>query len=200
MKKHNLSVFNLLYTILSALVSKLLISFDIRYIKFPWFFVGRKSIKLGKNFTAGYFLRLEAIYEDKTKDKIEIGDNVIFNNFIHIGALKKIKISHNVLIGSNVVIIDHNHGDYGSNTHSSSPLSIPNKRPLVGKEIFIGNNVWIGSNVVILPGSKINDGCIVGANSVVCGDFKNNSIIVGNPALVVKKYNNNKKYWIKNLG
>ena len=39
--------------------------------------------------------------------------------------------------------------------------------------------MWIGENAVILAGSKIGDGCVVGANTVVSRVIPPNSIVVG---------------------
>ena len=52
---------------------------------------------------------------------------------------------------------------------------------------MIGNDVWIGQNAVILPGVHIGDGAIVGANSVVGSDIDPYTIVVGNPAKVLRK-------------
>ena len=58
--------------------------------------------------------------------------------------------------------------------------------PLKGDTV-IGNDVWIGQNAVILPGVRIGDGAIIGANSVVGGDVEPYTIVVGNPAKVLRK-------------
>ena len=58
--------------------------------------------------------------------------------------------------------------------------------PLKGDTV-IGNDVWIGQNAVILPGVHIGDGAIIGANSVVGGDVDAYTIVVGNPAGVLRK-------------
>ena len=55
------------------------------------------------------------------------------------------------------------------------------------KPVYIGNNCWIGGRVTILPGVKIGDGSIIGAGAVVTKDVPENSIVAGNPAVVVKK-------------
>ena len=52
---------------------------------------------------------------------------------------------------------------------------------------MIGNDVWIGQNAVILPGVHIGDGAIIGANSVVGSDIDSYTIVVGNPARVLRK-------------
>lgn len=54
-------------------------------------------------------------------------------------------------------------------------------------DTVIGNDVWIGQNSVILPGVHIGDGAIIGANSVVGGDVAPYTIVVGNPAKVLRK-------------
>lgn len=62
----------------------------------------------------------------------------------------------------------------------------PSDLPLRGDTI-IGNDVWIGQNATILPGVQIGDGAIIGANSVVGSDVAPYTIVVGNPARMVKK-------------
>ena len=54
-------------------------------------------------------------------------------------------------------------------------------------EIEIGDDCWIGLNAIILSGSKIGKGCVIGAGSVVRGEFEPYSVIIGNPAIQVKK-------------
>ena len=54
-------------------------------------------------------------------------------------------------------------------------------------DTIIGNDVWIGQNATILPGVKIGDGVIIGAKSVIGSNVEPYSIIVGNPAKVIKK-------------
>ena len=62
----------------------------------------------------------------------------------------------------------------------------PSDLPLKGDTI-IGNDVWLGQNAVILPGVHIGDGAIIGANAVVGSDVEAYSVVVGNPARVIRK-------------
>ena len=57
--------------------------------------------------------------------------------------------------------------------------------PFKGNTV-IGNDVWIGQNATILPGVHIGDGAIIGANSVVGSDVEPYTIVVGNPAEVIR--------------
>ena len=54
-------------------------------------------------------------------------------------------------------------------------------------DTVIGNDVWIGQNAVILPGVHIGDGAIIGANSVVGSNVDPYTIVVGNPAKLLRK-------------
>ena len=54
-------------------------------------------------------------------------------------------------------------------------------------ELIIEDDVWIGTRVTILAKNiVIGKGSIIGANAVVTKDIPPYSIVVGNPAKVVK--------------
>lgn len=55
------------------------------------------------------------------------------------------------------------------------------------ESIFIGKHVWLGNKCTLLSGTKIGNGSIVGANSLVKKKFPNNCIIAGNPANIKRK-------------
>ena len=63
------------------------------------------------------------------------------------------------------------------------------------KQVVIGENVWIGSNAVILLGVKVGDHSVVGTGSTVVEDVPPYSVVVGNPARVVKRYNFKTEQW-----
>ena len=54
-------------------------------------------------------------------------------------------------------------------------------------DTVIGNDVWIGQNAVILPGTHIGDGAIIGADSVVGGIVEPYTVVAGNPARLIRK-------------
>jgi acetyltransferase-like isoleucine patch superfamily enzyme len=99
-------------------------------------------------------------------------------NGAYIHAQKSVTIGKNCVIASGVNIMDSNgHIVYSSNRTEGRDEP---------DSIFIGDNVWIGLNSIILKGTNIGHNSIVAAGSVVKGDFPNNSLIQGNPALAVK--------------
>ena len=55
-------------------------------------------------------------------------------------------------------------------------------------EIEIFNNVFIGANSTIMYGVKIGPNAIVAANSVVTKDVAPGTVVAGNPAKVIGRY------------
>ena len=65
-------------------------------------------------------------------------------------------------------------------------VPIASDMPFKGDTV-IGNDVWIGQNAVILLGVNIGDGAIIVANSVVGSNVAPYTIVVGNPAKIIRK-------------
>jgi maltose O-acetyltransferase len=56
-----------------------------------------------------------------------------------------------------------------------------------GHDITIGNGCWIGMGALILSGTTVGNGCIIAAGAVVRGDFPDNVMIAGVPAVIKKE-------------
>lgn len=167
-----------------------------RLIRQPFDIRGKKYIELNSGFTCGFGCRLEAYPENKNEKVLIFGKNVQINDYVHITARKKVVIEDNVLIASKVFISDLDHGCYSSDTIFDMNI-IPTERKLFSKPVIIHKNVWIGENVSILSGVEIGENSIIGAGSVVTKNIPMNTIAIGNPARVIKKYNEITKKWEK---
>ncbi|WP_404361463.1 acyltransferase [Methylotuvimicrobium sp. KM1] len=53
----------------------------------------------------------------------------------------------------------------------------------------MGKYCMVGTNSIVLPGVTIGDHVVIGAGAVVTKDVEPNSIVVGNPAKIIKKIN-----------
>lgn len=88
---------------------------------------------------------------------------------------KCIEIGYHVMMGRNVTIRDNNGGHY---------LSMQGYKE--SQPVKIGNHVWLCESCTIMPGTKIGDGSIIGAGSVVYGHIPPYSLVSGNPAKVIQ--------------
>ena len=121
--------------------------------------------------------------------KIIIGNRVISSGGLTIGALSKIEIGDDVLFASNVNITDGLHGYRNIDTpYKFQPMERISP-------IKIGQGCWIGQNVVILPGIKIGEMTIIGANSVVTKDLPARCVAIGAPARVIKCWDEKNSCW-----
>lgn len=108
---------------------------------------------------------------------------------------KKLMLEKNVFIGRNV-LIDPGYNwliSIGNNSVLSyGAIVLAHDGSLrkytgytkVGK-VSIGSNTFIGVGSIILPGVTIGDNVIIGSGSVVTKNIPDNSVAVGNPAVVV---------------
>ncbi|WP_372430699.1 hypothetical protein [Microbacterium hibisci] len=160
--------------------------------------VSGSGLVVGRGFFASGPVWLEAVTEyegQRFKPVIRLGENVRTSPRLHISGISRITIGDWCLFGENVFITDHQHGSTTGH-EQSGPTVPPAKRALAGAApVEVGARCHLGNNVVVLPGSSIGEGVIVGANSVVAGHIPSNSIAVGAPARVVKVWDEAERAW-----
>lgn len=153
---------------------------------------GGKYIKIGNHVRIYPYSRLECfsyISGEKLTPQLTIGDNVFMGRNTSILCANEITIGANTMFGSYCFVSDENHGMDPSSgeRYECQPLQL--------SKVSIGQNCWIGEKTIILPGVSIGDNAIIGAGSVVTRDIPANTIAVGNPAHVIKRFNFNAKIW-----
>ncbi len=113
--------------------------------------------------------------------KILIGKNLICNNtalVIRSAEAKTIKIGNNCLFADPNIYNSDYHGIYDPKTL---------QRTNFPEDVIIGDNVWLALRTIILKGANIGSNSVLGAGSVLHkGQYPNNSMLLGNPAKVVK--------------
>jgi acetyltransferase-like isoleucine patch superfamily enzyme len=138
-------------------------------------------------------LGTKSIIEDFATINNGVGAVIIGNeSIIGLGnvIIGPVSIGNHVMLAQNIVVSGLNHGYEDINT---SPAS----QPVSVKQITIADDVWIGANSVITAGVNIGKHSVIGAGSVVTKDVPEFCIAVGNPAKVIKRYNNETLTWEK---
>ena len=136
-------------------------------------YINAKNIKVGKNVTfyPGVYL---------WGNDIEIGDNVDIGIGTIIYSKNGIKIGNNTNIAGQCYIIDSNHGTKKGNLiREQADDAAPNG-------ITIGDDVWIGAQCSILKGAQIDDGAVIGVQSLVNKHVPANAIMAGTPCKIIK--------------
>lgn len=137
----------------------------------------RLLVEDGASFVAGggviYYGADIEVFPDS---ELKIGKDAGFNINTTIICGDKILIGDNVSFGRNVTVRDN------SGNHFMSRKVYKNKRP-----VSIGQHSWITEQCMIMPGSKIGVGVIVGAGSLVQGKLPNFTLATGRPAVVVEE-------------
>jgi maltose O-acetyltransferase len=59
--------------------------------------------------------------------------------------------------------------------------------PVLHSPINIENDAWLGTGVIVLPGTKIGEGAVVAANSVVTKNVEPYTIVGGSPAEFIRE-------------
>lgn len=139
-------------------------------------FFGSITVEGSQNVHIGTRTRIgrRSFFKTDGLGRIEIGENVTINDGATIVAYERISIGDHTLIGEYVTIRDANHG-----TRRDTLIK---QQPHDAAAITIGRDVWIGRGACVLKGVRLEDGCVVGANSVVTKDVAANTCVAGAPA------------------
>lgn len=156
----------------------------------PFYSGNSECINIGSGCRIGMGSDFGVIIRPEFKGEITIGNNVSITARCQIFSIIDVKIEDDVLIASNVFISDCSHGYKKGNI----PYNLQPFEPYGA--IRIGKGTWVGQNVVILQGVNIGKQCIIGANSIVKDSIPDYSIAFGNPAKVIKKWDDHANKWV----
>jgi len=141
-------------------------------------------------------------------DQLEIGDNSRIDDFCVVSG--KIKIGRNVHVAvfcnlaggeEGIELHDFSGLAYGcqvfaqSDDYSGMTMTNPTVPKIykneIKKEIIIGRHVIVGTNSLIFPGVHLQEGCAIGAMTLVRKSTEPWFIYSGNPAIKIKSRNKN---------
>lgn len=154
-----------------------------------------ENVEFGENVRVSDFVNL---YGCKISDNTKIGPFVEIQKGASVGANCKVSshsficegvtIEDEVFIGHNVTFINDR---YPRSVNESGNLQTESDWECISTVVKRGAS--IGSSATILCGVTIGEGAIVGAGSVVTKDVPPRTVVVGNPARVLRRIVDNER-------
>jgi acetyltransferase-like isoleucine patch superfamily enzyme len=136
---------------------------------------------------------------------ISLGDNIIIDDFVFIYANAPTVIGSHVHIASFCSLVGGGElrigdfcslssgvrvltgtDDFGGSGLTNSTIP-PEFRHVSRSYVHIGRHTMVGTNTVVLPGTRIGEGCAIGACSLVNRDLAPWGIHVGSPARRIRE-------------
>ena len=111
---------------------------------------------------------------------VEIGEHCYLNSGCVIYSGNGVKLGNHVAVAANCTFAPVNHAFRDRHRLIAEQRFAPSKGG-----ILIEDDVWIGANCVLLDGTIIRRGCVIGAGSLVRGELPAYSIHCGNPLQLV---------------
>lgn len=118
-----------------------------------------------------------------TYGNISIGVNTVIDRDCSLDGRGGIAIGDNVNLAPEVMVLTASHDP--DDTEGFSGITKP---------VHIGDYAWIATRAIILPGTTIGRGAVVGAGSVVTRDVEPDTIVAGNPARPIRKRSGPQRY------
>lgn len=113
--------------------------------------------------------------------KVTVGNNVSANGICVISAVEGTQVTIGddcMLAMENEIRADDSHPIFDVHT---------GQRVNPSKSISIGAHVWMAKRAVVLGGSTMGAGSVLGFGAILTGDVPNNAVAVGVPARVVRR-------------
>ena len=154
-------------------------------------FFGLDNIEIGDHCAIGENTTFTVNDRSTREVSLRIGANTYIgrNNFFSVG--RGVEIGEYCMFGNNCSFV------CGDHVFDSPLVPYLMSGTTLEKRIYIGVNCWLGINVTVVGNVKIGHGSIIGANTMVTKDLPPFCIFVGNPGRIIKRFDFEKKLWIK---
>lgn len=150
-------------------------------------------IEIGENVLihdGAMFSVVEEFNGRRHEPRLRIGDGTSIGHGIWFSCVGTIDIGENNLLGHNILIADSFHEYHDVDTPIiRQPMAEP--RP-----VTVEPGCIIGPHVAILAGVTIGENSFVAANAVVTASVPPNSVVVGNPGRVIRRYDRERGKWL----
>ena len=143
-----------------------------------------ENVFLGADVYVGHAAMLKGYF----CNQLRVGAGSWIGQRVFMHAAGGIEIGEDVGIGPGVMILTSSHDlppEHVADPLADMPLL---HRPLKFAPVCLGRGCDIGVGAILLPGITVGAGAQVGAGAVVTKDVPPRTIVVGNPARVLRAY------------
>ncbi|MDT5016768.1 MAG: hypothetical protein QOD39_2928 [Mycobacterium sp.] len=142
--------------------------------------VGNTTLSVGAHSVIRQSLRVDG------DGHVTIGEHTRINGDCWIGAHTVVTIGDWCLVSDCCIFDNDFHNILPRDRHRTPG-------PDVAAPVHIGDNVWIGTRALVMKGSAIGADSVVGAGAVVRGSIPAGVVVAGNPAVVVRKFDDDER-------
>ena len=135
------------------------------------------NVSEGKAYIGEYLRLKEGTSITVISGEMRIGNCVYINKNCIVACREHIVIGDMVLIGPNVIIWDHD--------HKFDETQVYGMEYKTGG-IIIEKGCWIGAGAIILRDTRIGEGSVIGAGTVVKGDIPPHSLVTSSRELKIR--------------
>ncbi len=114
------------------------------------------------------------------ESRIVVGSGTRLNG-AGVMAYTTIHIGPRCILGSTVIFDSDFHPLDPAHRHDPTA-------PVATRPITVGPNVWLAGQTAVLKGTHIGENSVVAFRAVVSGDVPPNVVVAGNPARIVKRF------------
>jgi acetyltransferase-like isoleucine patch superfamily enzyme len=110
---------------------------------------------------------------------LRVGDGVVFGGRDTVNCYLHVEIGDDCIFADEVYV-----GDFD---HRTDDLDAPIQRQgIVKSPVRVGPDCWLGTKAVVLRGTTMGPGSVLGASAVAHGRYPDRAVIVGNPGRVAR--------------
>jgi len=128
--------------------------------------------------------------EGLPRPRLSIGDHTRIGRAAHIACIGEVRIGPEVLTSDYIYIADTYHGYEAAGVPiGAQPMADP-------APVVIERGAFLGIRSVVLRGVTIGENAYVAAGAVVVDDVPPRTVVVGNPARQVRRYDSDRGAWV----
>ena len=121
---------------------------------------------------------------------LRIGARSRIGRLVHIACVGSVDIGPEVLTAERVFIGDTYH------RYEDPALPVLDQPMATPEPVVIGRGAFLGVGCIVLMGVTVGEHAYIGAGAVVTGDVEPRTLVVGNPARAVRRWDDDTGSWI----